>query len=169
MSEYTREYLERQKKPTLNRLAKSVKIVGYSKMKKEQLITYLLAPPPTSRARTRRKASSWAAALKEYNAGSNMFCMPRKGSPAYEQVKSISDRIKVGGVQPLKTEETKVEEESKPKTQAQLEGEKRRQAKILAERDRQEEYESEQAAFKAAYSNALPQSKTYKKRMVGNN
>jgi hypothetical protein len=45
-----------------------------------------------------RTASAWLLALKEHNTG-KQWLVPKKGTPEYDQVKKIADRIKLELIQ----------------------------------------------------------------------
>lgn len=39
-------------------------------------------------------ANSWIEALKKWNQGRERYCVPRKGTPEYQEVRKIMDEMK---------------------------------------------------------------------------
>jgi predicted RNA methylase len=66
--------------------------------------------------------SVWILALKEFNKGKGEWCVPRKGSPEYDEIKKIMDKLK--GKEEEKPKEIKKEEKKKKEEEQRPEEEK---------------------------------------------
>ena len=92
---YTEETLRWRGRKLLLAMIKEMglKPPGISRMNKDELISLILNPQRRQQQKNPIK-NTWLEALKIWNKGSAMYCMPRKGTPEYQQVQQIAEDLK---------------------------------------------------------------------------